>query len=446
MDPATETAVWRPAPRSWFCSRSTACWRGVQLRLQRRDLGVVLRAQRIGLGVAALARPLREARPEVGLGLPGVRDELLPTGLRRELYGLGLVQPVGVVLRPVRVRLRVARGRRQIVERRAVARRRFEIGCRDGEVGGAVPVDRDRAVGECRQARVVARLVDLRLLIEQPHAGDADQRRHVGERRAGGRGAAQRQIGGATPLGSAGAVAAATATGAPAVAAPGPRARRPRGRRGAAGEGSAAFSGSMSDVICGRESAGRARYDIVQRVWNTSGAFSCTLLSRKTRLPSAQDQLLELAAVEPALARGALESVEHAQLVLLGLQPSDEPRAGVGEPLVVEVDRVLRRQHHAQAERARLLEQRQQRRLRRRVRRPAGSSRRSRPCRAARAGSSCPTVPRIQPRTCVQQQRDEEHPLVVAESGRSRRSTTRGLPALGVRSRPMSSGTPSIQR
>ena len=38
------------------------------------------------------------------------------------------------------------------------------------------------------------------------------------------------------------------------------------------------------------------------------------------------------------------------------------------ESLVVEVDGVLRRQHDADAERARLLEQRQQRRLRRRIR------------------------------------------------------------------------------
>ena len=44
------------------------------------------------------------------------------------------------------------------------------------------------------------------------------------------------------------------------------------------------------------------------------------------------------------------------------------------ERLVVEVDRVLRREHHADAERARLLQQREHRRLRRRVRRPAAGS------------------------------------------------------------------------
>ena len=56
---------------------------------------------------------------------------------------------------------------------------------------------------------------------------------------------------------------------------------------GAAVGGRAALSGVISDAICGRDS-GPLRYDIVQRVWKTSGAFSCTLLSRKTRLPSAE--------------------------------------------------------------------------------------------------------------------------------------------------------------
>ncbi len=105
-----------------------------------------------------------------------------------------------------------------------------------------------------------------------------------------------------------------------------------------------------------------------------------------------RDQLLERRAIEPALPGRALEPVEHPLLVLVGLQPADQPRAGVREALVVEVDRVLGRQQHAHAERARLLEQRQQRLLRRRARRRAGSSRRSRPCRRARAGCSCPTA------------------------------------------------------
>ena len=39
---------------------------------------------------------------------------------------------------------------------------------------------------------------------------------------------------------------------------------------------------------------------------------------------------------------GALEAGHHPRLVALGLQPADEPRPGVRQRLVVEVDRVLR--------------------------------------------------------------------------------------------------------
>ena len=67
-------------------------------------------------------------------------------------------------------------------------------------------------------------------------------------------------------------------------------------------------------------------------------------------------------------AAGPFQPVEHPRLVPFGLQPAEEPGAGVAEALVVEVDRVLRGQDDAQAERPALLEQRQQRRLRRRVR------------------------------------------------------------------------------
>jgi hypothetical protein len=78
---------------------------------------------------------------------------------------------------------------------------------------------------------------------------------------------------------------------------------------------------------------------------------------------------LRLAAVERRALPGerAFEPVEQPRLVALGLQPAEEPGAGVRETLVVDVDRVLRRQHHAEAERTRLLHQQQQRLLRRRV-------------------------------------------------------------------------------
>ena len=78
---------------------------------------------------------------------------------------------------------------------------------------------------------------------------------------------------------------------------------------------------------------------------------------------------LELRAVHAARGVAAEQPLDHAGLVALGLQPADEPGAGVAEALVIEIDRVLRGQHDAEAECARLLHQREQRRLRRRHRR-----------------------------------------------------------------------------
>ena len=85
----------------------------------------------------------------------------------------------------------------------------------------------------------------------------------------------------------------------------------------------------------------------------------------------------ELALAEPGdrrIDRGDVDAagsrrhpVEQAGLVAVGLQAADHPRAGVRHRLVVEVDRVLRRQHHADAERPGLLHQRHDRLLRRRL-------------------------------------------------------------------------------
>jgi hypothetical protein len=65
---------------------------------------------------------------------------------------------------------------------------------------------------------------------------------------------------------------------------------------------------------------------------------------------------------------GALEAVEHAQLVALGLESAEEPGADVRERLVVEVDRILGRDHDAEPVGARLLEEREERLLGRRIR------------------------------------------------------------------------------
>ncbi len=59
----------------------------------------------------------------------------------------------------------------------------------------------------------------------------------------------------------------------------------------------------------------------------------------------------------------AAETVEQAGLVLLGLQPADHPGAGVGQRLVVDVDRVLGGEDEPDAEGPGLLEQREDRLL-----------------------------------------------------------------------------------
>jgi hypothetical protein len=118
----------------------------------------------------------------------------------------------------------------------------------------------------------------------------------------------------------------------------------------------------------------------------------------------------------PAGGVGAFEPVEQASLVTLGLQSSEKPRPGIRQRLVIEIDRVLRCQRHAEAERARLLEQCQQRRLRRRhgdrwqiahhfVDVDQGTQRR----RAALCAH-----PRDD---FIEEQRDEEHALAIVEVG-----------------------------
>ncbi len=126
------------------------------------------------------------------------------------------------------------------------------------------------------------------------------------------------------------------------------------------------------------------------------------------------DELLELGAIEPSLARGALEPVEHALLVLVGLQAPDQPGARVRQALVVEVDRVLGGQQYAQAECPRLLQQRQQRLLRGRLRGRREEAEdlvhvEQRP-QAGRA-----RLPAHPGQDGVQQQRHEEHALGVGQ-------------------------------
>ena len=101
-------------------------------------------------------------------------------------------------------------------------------------------------------------------------------------------------------------------------------------------------------------------------------------------------------------------------LVALRLQAADEPGAGVRQALVVEVDRVLGREHDAEAEGARLLHERQHRQLR-------GRHRRRREVaedlvhveeRAQRRGAGLAAHPGDQ---LVGDQRHDEHALRVGE-------------------------------
>ncbi len=89
-------------------------------------------------------------------------------------------------------------------------------------------------------------------------------------------------------------------------------------------------------------------------------------LEHELPLAERRDRLADGADVDAA--GGALQPVDEPRLVLLGLQAADEPRAGVGQRLVVDVDRVLGGQHHAEPEGPGLLEQQHDRLLGRRVR------------------------------------------------------------------------------
>ncbi len=385
--------------------------RRVQLRLELRDLGVVLRAQLLALRVAALARTLREPRAEIGLRLARARDELLRRAAP-ERHRLCLVEPVGVVLRPALVALRVARGRGQLVERRALARGRLEIGEGDCQIGRAGPVDRDRTVGECCEPRVVDGLVDLVLGVQQAYVRAADEHRQIRERRTRRRRAAQRHVGGLDAGGR----------------------RRGRGRStlgdrsgGSRGTGNrrGGHRGRGRRRRPGRLEGRHQRGDLRPRERPAQVRHRPARLEHHRRVlvhvveqehaaAECREQLLERRAIEPALTRGALEPVQHPLLVLVGLEAADQPRPGVREALVVEVDGVLGGEQHAHAERARLLQQSEERFLRRRLpdRREVSEDLVHVDERTQAGRARLPPHPG---QDGVQEQRHEEHPLGVRE-------------------------------
>ena len=116
----------------------------------------------------------------------------------------------------------------------------------------------------------------------------------------------------------------------------------------------------------------------------------------------------------PACGSSSFEPFQHAELVTLSLQSSQEPSAGVGESLVVEVHGVLRGEDDTQTERAGLLEQCEHRPFAGRVGRRREVAEdlvhvEYRP-QAARAGLRADPVQHF-----VEQDRDKEHPLGVVQ-------------------------------
>jgi len=93
------------------------------------------------------------------------------------------------------------------------------------------------------------------------------------------------------------------------------------------------------------------------------------IVHEKDTITEASEKLFHPLFIEllPRACRCAFQSFQHASLVSFGLQPSDEPGAGIRQAFVIQIDGVLCRQHHAQTERAGLLQQREQGLLRRRI-------------------------------------------------------------------------------
>ena len=151
------------------------------------------------------------------------------------------------------------------------------------------------------------------------------------------------------------------------VAAPGSRRRF-----GATGSGGAARrrcggalllargESAINVLICSRES-GPGRYDIAQRLVKVVGLLALARVQHELSLRQTRDRVVDRLHV--GRARGVVQTIDQPCFVAFGLQPSDHPRARVGDRLVVDVDGVLRGEHHPDAERARLLEDREDRLL-----------------------------------------------------------------------------------
>ena len=107
-----------------------------------------------------------------------------------------------------------------------------------------------------------------------------------------------------------------------------------------------------------------------------AGERPAQVRERPSRMEEDRRGAMDVVEEEHALARGVEQRLEAARVharveqaflqpraVLGGLQPPHHPHAHVGQALVIEVDRVLGREHHAHALRPRLLQQGQERPL-----------------------------------------------------------------------------------
>jgi hypothetical protein len=111
------------------------------------------------------------------------------------------------------------------------------------------------------------------------------------------------------------------------------------------------------------------------------------------------------------------EALDDAGAVLPGAQAADQPGAGVGHRLVIEVDGVLRAEHDAQAHRARLLHQGEHGPLGGRVLR-VGREVAHHLVEVEQAAQAGPAGLAARPADDgVQQQREEEHPPRLVEVG-----------------------------
>ena len=71
------------------------------------------------------------------------------------------------------------------------------------------------------------------------------------------------------------------------------------------------------------------------------------VVDEKRTRRKARKHALDRAAVDARLGKRPFETFDDSRFVPLGLEAPDEPRSAIGEPFVVEVDGVLRRQQNS---------------------------------------------------------------------------------------------------